>query len=167
MAEAFQPEPRVYLATTVPKFPNYFVINGVRGSWASGTTLPSHEVCVEYVLKCAKRMQAEGIKAIEIREEPVDQLYQHIDLWHARGVWGADCKSWYKNNIVGGKLWIWGGSCLHFMKTLKEVKYEHYNFRYHTNMWAYLGNGQIEAEVKHDLPNLTPYMRNEDVPWII
>lgn len=167
MADEFNPEPQVYLATTVPKFPNYFVINGVRGNWAAGTALPSHEVCVEYVLKCAKRMQAEGIKAMEVRQEPVDQLYQHIDLWHARSVWGADCKSWYKNNIIGGKLWIWGGSALHFMKTIKEVKYEHYNFRYRTNMWEYLGNGQVEAEIKHDLDNLTPYMRNQDIPWDI
>jgi hypothetical protein len=83
---------------------------GVRGNWAAGTALPSHEVCVEYVLKCAKRIQTEGIRAIEVKQEPVDQLYEHIDLWHARSVWGADCKSWYKNNIIGGKLWIWGGS---------------------------------------------------------
>lgn len=31
MAEEFDPEPNVYLAVTVPKFPNYFVVNGVRG----------------------------------------------------------------------------------------------------------------------------------------
>jgi hypothetical protein len=28
MADEFKNEPQVYLATTVPKFPNYFVING-------------------------------------------------------------------------------------------------------------------------------------------
>lgn len=37
MSDEFNPEPNVYLATTVPKFPNYFVINGVRGCWANGT----------------------------------------------------------------------------------------------------------------------------------
>jgi hypothetical protein len=31
MAEEFKPEPKVYLAMTVPKFPNYFIVNGVRG----------------------------------------------------------------------------------------------------------------------------------------
>ena len=54
------------------------------------------------------------------------------------------------------------------MKTVKEVKYEHYEFRYHDrNMWTYLGNGRIEPEVFHDMENLTPYMRNADVPWTI
>ncbi len=54
------------------------------------------------------------------------------------------------------------------MKTMKEVKYEHYDFRYfNKNMWAYLGNGRIEAEVLHDIPKLAPYMRNADVEWTI
>lgn len=54
------------------------------------------------------------------------------------------------------------------MKTMKEVKYEHYDFRYfNKNMWGYLGNGRIEAEVFHDIPKLAPYMRNSDVEWTI
>lgn len=32
MKDEFEPAPQVYLAVTVPKFPNYFVVNGVRGS---------------------------------------------------------------------------------------------------------------------------------------
>ncbi|KAF2117373.1 cyclohexanone monooxygenase [Lophiotrema nucula] len=168
MADEFAPEPNVYLALTVPKFPNYFVINGVRGNWASGTALPSHEVQVEYILKCAKKIQEEGIRAFEVKHEPTVQLNKHIDEWHKGSVWNAGCKSWYKNNILGGKLWIWSGSSLHYMKTIKEVKYEHYDIRYRNqNMWAYLGNGRVKAEIEHDLAKLAPYMRNKDVPWEI
>ena len=57
---------------------------------------------------------------------------------------------------------------LHFMKTIKEVAYEDYDIRYRSkNKWEYLGCGRVEAEIKHDLENLTPYMRNSDVPWEI
>lgn len=41
MATEFDPEPKVYLGMTVPKFPNYFVVNGVRANWAAGTALVS------------------------------------------------------------------------------------------------------------------------------
>jgi len=41
MREEFDPEPQVYLGLTVPLFPNYFIINGPRGNWASGSALPS------------------------------------------------------------------------------------------------------------------------------
>ncbi|KAK6380739.1 hypothetical protein LTS17_004939 [Exophiala oligosperma] len=168
MRDEFDPEPQVYLSMAVPKFPNYFVVNGVRGNWAAGTALPSHEVCVEYILKCAARIQNEGIRALEVKQEPVDQLYEYIDEWHKGSVWNKDCKSWYKNNIVGGKLWIWGGSAMHFLKTIKEVKWEHYDHRYRShNMWSYLGNGRVQAEVLRDVDKLAPYMRNADVPWEI
>lgn len=110
MSDEFNPAPQVYLAMAVPKFPNYFVVNGVRGNWAAGTALPSHEVCIEYILKCASKIQNEGIRALEVKQEPVDELYEYIDEWHKGSVWNQNCKSWYKNNIVGGKLWIWGGS---------------------------------------------------------
>jgi hypothetical protein len=177
MSDEFTPEPRVYLSVTVPKFPNYFIVNGVRGQWASGTALPAHEISVEYILKCAKKIQTDGIRALEVKDEAVTQLYEHIDAWHQHSVWNADCKSWYKNNIRGGKLWIWAGSALHYVKTMMEPRFEHYNMRYwNSNMFAFLGNGRIEAEhlaktgalTESDLnARLAPYLRNEDVPFEI
>lgn len=54
------------------------------------------------------------------------------------------------------------------MKTVKEVKYEHYDFRYHDkNIWTYLGNGRIEAEVTRDPTGIVPYIRNSDTPWTL
>lgn len=175
MSDEFTPEPRVYLSVAVPKFPNYFIVNGVRGQWASGTALPSHEASVEYILKCAKKIQADGIRALEVREKAVDDLYEHIDAWHQRSVWNADCKSWYKNNIMGGKLWIWAGSALHYVKTMMEPRFEHYNMRYwNSNMFAFLGHGRVEAEYLAQTGALTgsdmnarlaPYLRNADTPF--
>ena len=52
------------------------------------------------------------------------------------------------------------------MKTIREVRYDHYDVRYcNRNMWAFLGNGRVEAEVTKDLGKLAPYMRNEDSRW--
>lgn len=51
---------------------------------------------------------------------------------------------------------------------MKEVKFEHYNISYRDeNMWAYLGNGFVEAEVKQDRDSLAPYVRNGDNPWVV
>lgn len=84
--------PNVYLSMTVPKFPNYFTINGFRGSWATGTALNSHEACVNYIVQCFGRIQSENIRALEVKMKIVESLYEHIDEWHKRSVWGADCK---------------------------------------------------------------------------
>lgn len=92
MHDEFDPEPQVYLGMTVPKFPNYFTSNSVRGNWASGTALHAHEVCIDYILKCIQRMQDEDIRALEVKKEPIEDLYEHIDEWHKGSVWNADCK---------------------------------------------------------------------------
>lgn len=166
--------PQMYLATTIPHFPNFFVVNGVRGNWASGTALPSIEICCEYILRCCAKIQSDHLKSLEVKQEPITQLYEHIDAWHEGSVWNAPCKSWYKNNIVGGKLWIWAGSALHFLKTMKgEPRFEHYEIEYkERNMWSFLGNGRVKTEVlkgtegyatgQELLEKLCPYLRNED-----
>ena len=56
---------------------------------------------------------------------------------------------------------------LHFMKTIREVHWEHYEHRYNGNMWEYLGNGRVKAEIFKEFEKLAPYMRNSDVPYEI
>lgn len=34
-------------------------------------------------------------------------------------------------------------------------------------MWAYLGDGRIEAESKLDIKNMAPYVRAKDVSWTV
>ncbi|KAH0829681.1 putative sterigmatocystin biosynthesis monooxygenase stcW [Fonsecaea pedrosoi] len=174
MSDEFDPEPKVYLALTVPKFPNYFVVNGVRGNWAVGSVLVSHDMQVEYIVQCMKRMQQEGIKALEVRPEPIDELYEHIDEFHRNSVWSDDCSSWYKNGVKDGSsrpskrllsspMQYQG---FHYFKTIKNVRWEDYQFRYHRkNRWAFLGNGWTEEQYTHDRSRLAPYVRNEDRYW--
>ena len=115
-------------------------------------------------------MQEDGIRAMEPRQAPTTQVNQHLDAWHNKySVWAEDCRSWYKDNKPNGRVYIWPGSLLHHMKTLKTPRYEHYEMRYHDdNMWAFLGNGRTDLEVEFEngkQVDLAPYIRNEDGPW--
>lgn len=53
MHQTFNPEPQVYLGVAAPNFPNYFIVNGVRGNWAAGTVLitVSHANYLSYVFR--------------------------------------------------------------------------------------------------------------------
>ncbi|KAF5003207.1 hypothetical protein FDECE_10225 [Fusarium decemcellulare] len=184
MKDEFEPEPMVYLALTVPKFPNYFVVNGPQGNWAVGSVLASvspeeyvlralpdsfcqHEIQVDYIMECLKRIQTEGIKTIEPKAEVVKQLNDHIDEWHKIAFWTDKCRSWYKNGKMDGKVWIWSGSGYHYMYTIgKVVRWEHYNFEYkHQNMWSFLGLGYTRGQMHKELEHLSPYVRNTDTHW--
>ena len=65
MSEDWAETPNIYLSITAPKFPNYFTINGRTGNWGQGCALPSHEVQIEYALQCCRKVQEDGIMALE------------------------------------------------------------------------------------------------------
>jgi hypothetical protein len=162
--------PNIYLSITSPGFPNYFVINGPTGNWGQGCALPSHEVQIEYALQCCQRIQEDRIRALEVRQAPTTQINQHLDAWHRElSVWAEDCRSWYKDNKPHGRVYIWPGSMLHHLKTLKTPRFEHYDVRYlDENMFTFLGNGRIDLEFEQERGgevDLAPYIRNEDVQW--
>ncbi|EXJ74764.1 uncharacterized protein A1O5_01459 [Cladophialophora psammophila CBS 110553] len=175
MQDEWKETPNIYLSITAPKFPNYFVVNGPTGNWGQGCALPSHEVQLEYALQCCRKMQEEGIRAMEPRQGPTTQINQHLDAWHKKySVWAEECRSWYKDNKPDGRVYIWPGSLLHHLKTLRVPRYEHYDLRYEAdNVWAFLGNGRTDLEWEHEnnandgarKVDLAPYIRNEDVPW--
>ncbi|KAF5624805.1 sterigmatocystin biosynthesis monooxygenase stcW [Fusarium tjaetaba] len=156
MKDEWSENPNIYLGITGPKFPNYFVINGPTGNWGQGCVLPSNE----------------GIKAMEVKELPTTQWNEHLDNWHTKySVWAGDCRSWYKANRTDGRVYIWPGSMLHLLKTMKTPRFEDFNITYRSdNIWDFLGNGrtQIEelAEEGFDV-DLAPFIRDHDVPWSI
>ena len=184
---SLQQAPNIYLTIAAPKFPNYFVINGPTGNWAQGCVLPSvclpqpnwrktliypsqHEVQIEYALQCCKKMQEERILSMEVKQLPTTQINQHLDEWHTSlSVWAEDCRSWYKGNKTKGRVYIWPGTILHLLKTLRTPRYEHYEMRYlDENMWSFLGNGRTKLETmgENDTSvDIAPYIRNQDVWW--
>jgi cation diffusion facilitator CzcD-associated flavoprotein CzcO len=87
----------VYASVAIPGFPNYFTINGPRGNWGQGCILPSHEVQIEYIMQCLKRIQEDSIASMDVKSELADQLNDYMDAWHAKhSIWAENCRSWYK-----------------------------------------------------------------------
>lgn len=97
------PEPNVYASIAAPGYPNYFVINGPRcvrqtqklkktigilivrrGNWGQGCALPSHEVQMEYILQCCRKMQEDQIKSMEPKQNITTQLNLYMDAWHTK-----------------------------------------------------------------------------------
>ena len=171
MQEEWAETPNIYLSIAAPKFPNYFVVNGPTGNWGQGCALPSHEVQIEYILSCVSKLQTDLIKSFVPRQAPTSQINRHLDAWHAKySVWAEDCKSWYKDNKIGGRIYLWPGSMLHHLQTLRQPRFEHYDIEYlhQEDCWAFLGNGRTELELATEKGldvDIAPYIRNEDVPW--
>ncbi|EPE06691.1 4-hydroxyacetophenone monooxygenase [Ophiostoma piceae UAMH 11346] len=156
----------LYLGVSAPRFPNYYTIVGPGATWSSGTLLPSIETTVEYAVQMMKKIQHENIRSIDVQQEAVDDIYAHFDEFHKSTVFQEGCRSWFKDGKIKNRIYLWPGCTIHFLKTIKQPRYEDYNIRYrHGNRFAYLGNGEVKANVTKDINGLATYVRNTDEDW--
>ena len=119
----------LYMGVSAPRFPNYYTIVGPGATWSNGTLLPSIETTIEYTVKMIKKISKECIKAIEVSQEALDDIYGHFDEFHKNTVWQEECRSWFKDGKVKNRIYLWPGPTIHFLKSIKEPRMEDYNIR--------------------------------------
>lgn len=160
--------PNLYMGVSAPRFPNYFTVVGPGATWSNGTILPSIETTLEYSVKMMKKMQTEGIKSMSVKQEALDDIYAHLDEFHKNTVWQEECRSWFKDGQVKNRIYLWTGSTIHFLKSIKEPRYEDYDIHYrYKNRFAFLGNGEVKATASRDVQGLSPYIRDGDHDWYV
>ena len=170
MEDAWKDEPSSYLGFAAAEFPNYFIVIGPNSPVGNGpllicmgkqTSFPclsslllSHvepklpEAQMDYFLKLINRYQTENIHSISPKKEAIEDFVEHKDKYMKRTVWESDCRSWYKNGSITGKVTaLWPGSSLHYLEALLQPRYEDWNFTYIGNRFSYLGNGFSQTEV--------------------
>ncbi len=101
------------------------------------------------MLKLINCYQTENICSFSPKLEAVEEFVVHKDAFMKRTVWEQECRSWYKNGSITGKITaLWSGSTLHYLEAMRDPRYEDWNFSYIGGNWfAYLGNGFSRAEV--------------------
>ncbi|CAI6088645.1 unnamed protein product [Clonostachys chloroleuca] len=156
----------LYLGTSAPRFPNYHVIVGPGATWSSGTLLPSIETTIEYAVKMMRKIQQENIRSISVKQEALDDIYAHFDEFHKTTVFQEECRSWFKDGKMKQRIYLWPGSTIHFLKSIKEPRYEDYDIKYRFgNRFAFLGNGEVKANLTNDWEGLSTYVRENDNDW--
>ncbi|KAI1850859.1 hypothetical protein JX266_003524 [Neoarthrinium moseri] len=156
----------LYLGVSAPRFPNYYTIVGPGATWSSGTLLPSIETTIEYAIKTMKKIQHENIRSLDVKQDALDDIYAHFDEFHKTTVFQEECRSWFKDGKIKNRIYLWPGCTIHFLKTIKEPRFEDYDIRYrYSNRFAFLGNGEVKANVTKDVEGLSTYVRGSDHEW--
>ncbi len=90
---------RAYLGTSVPGFPNFFMIYGPNTNIVvNGSIIFFSECTVRYIVEAARLLVQEGARAIDVRPEVHDRFNAEVDRGNARMAWGQPgVSSWYKN----------------------------------------------------------------------
>jgi cation diffusion facilitator CzcD-associated flavoprotein CzcO len=153
LRDRFKDFPSSYLTVAVDGFPNMWMVGGPNSEVGTSHSMIVFETVANYVVKCVQKVQFEHIKSIVPSSHAASDFYAFVKAYFTSGktVYGEKCRSTYRNGeMQGPSTALWPGSVLHLMRTLKEPRWQDYEYEYFDegNIFGYLGDGWTECE-KH------------------
>ena len=77
------------------------------------------------------KAQTELIKTIVVKQDAVNDLSEHIDIFMPRTAWAGDCRSWFKRGKRHGPITaIHPGSRVHWFHALERPKFEDFEYEF-------------------------------------
>ena len=90
--------PRAYLGTSLPDFPNLFIVTGPNTGIGHTSALFIIESQMNYILDCIRTLKKHGLRSIEVRPEAERTYTEMIHREMERTVWkSGGCHSWYQS----------------------------------------------------------------------
>jgi cation diffusion facilitator CzcD-associated flavoprotein CzcO len=106
MDECWKGSPRAHMGSTVPGFPNLFMLLGPNTGLGHSSMVYMIESQVAYVADALREMRRRGAGVAEVRPEVVERFNEAIDERMKDTVWTTGCKSWYLDDTGrNGTLW--------------------------------------------------------------
>lgn len=93
LAEVWNGCPTAYMGTTVPGFPNLFVMFGPNVGTLSGMVMA--EAQTDYLVGAMEAMRRGGLASIDVREEALDAFVREVDAAVQGTTFLAGCRSYY------------------------------------------------------------------------
>lgn len=114
--------PRAYLGTSLPAFPNLFIVTGPNTGIGHTSALFIIEAQMNYILDCIRTVQAKGLRSIEVRPEAERTYTQMIHREMERTVWKTGgCHSWYQSKS-GHVIAIFPGFSFSYYRFTRALK---------------------------------------------
>jgi cation diffusion facilitator CzcD-associated flavoprotein CzcO len=104
--EHWQGSPRAHLGSTIPGFPNLFMLLGPNTGLGHSSMVYMIESQVAHVIEALGEMRRRGAATAEVRPEAVRDFNDAIDARMKDTVWSTGCSSWYLDDTGrNGTLW--------------------------------------------------------------
>jgi cation diffusion facilitator CzcD-associated flavoprotein CzcO len=108
LADAWRPSPRAYLGSSVPGFPNMFILLGPNAIGIN-SAIYSLESQINYALAAMREMERSRAARIEVRPEALEDYAAEVDRRNEGTVWTAGgCRSYYLDE-AGHQFALWPG----------------------------------------------------------
>lgn len=126
LGEAFGTAPEAFAAgTSVPGFPNYFLINGPNGIFGYSSAILSAEIQSKYVLRIIQYLMKRKERTIEPRKDVTKTYNDDTQELLSTTNFASQCPSFYHDEN-GRVAFFYPGSALRMWRELSKVKRSNY-----------------------------------------
>lgn len=117
-----------YLGTTLPGFPNFFMIVGPNTGLGHHSMVVMIESQIDYIVRALRAMQDAGATAIEIRNDVERDYNDRIQRKLSKAIWSTGgCKSWYLDPKSGKNTTLWPGFAWRFRQATRRFRMADYH----------------------------------------
>ena len=104
--EHWEGSPRAHLGSTIPGFPNLFMLLGPNTGLGHSSMVYMIESQVAYVIDALQEMRRRGAGTAEVKAEAVRDFNDALDRRMENTVWSTGCSSWYLDD-TGRNATLW------------------------------------------------------------
>jgi cation diffusion facilitator CzcD-associated flavoprotein CzcO len=95
LADVWNGSPRAHLGSTVPGFPNFFILLGPNTGLGHSSMVYMLESQLAFVTGALREMRQRNADTVEVRDEVVQRYNAEIQARLKNTVWNTGCQSWY------------------------------------------------------------------------
>jgi len=117
--------PTAYLGTTLPGFPNFFLMMGPNTATGHASVIFSEEVQINYAIQLIKPIIARKAQSFTVRDGPTDAYNASIQERIGDSVFTA-CASYYRSSVSGKNVAIFPGPLVQFWWWLLSPRWADY-----------------------------------------
>jgi cation diffusion facilitator CzcD-associated flavoprotein CzcO len=115
LKERWGNRPVAYLGTTVPGFPNLFLVLGPNTGLGHNSMVFVMESQFNYIVGALERLRGPEIAYLDVREEVLEAFRREINERNDQTVWASGCTSWYLGED-GYNFTLWPGYTVEFWR---------------------------------------------------
>jgi cation diffusion facilitator CzcD-associated flavoprotein CzcO len=125
LEDSWQGSPRAYLGSTVPGFPNLFMLLGPNTGLGHSSMVYMIESQVSYVIGALRAMRKQGADIAEVKREAAERFNHALDERMEGTVWTTGCSSWYLDD-TGRNATLWPDWTFRFRQRSARFDAAHY-----------------------------------------
>ena len=127
LADAWHDGPKAYLGSTLPGFPNLFLLVGPNAGLGHNSIVVVIEAQIRYVLDALGQLDRRGARAADLEPAALNAFDREIAARMPRTVWATGCRSWYHTRD-GRITTLWPGSTVELRRRTRRFDAQHYRF---------------------------------------